>query len=153
MLYLMQHGDAVSKDVDASRPLSETGRAQIGRVADLLQSRGHRPVRVFHSGKLRAKQSAEIVATAFAPNLLCVEMGGLSPMDSPDDLIDELSERTEDLLLVSHMPLVARLVSGLVGGSEDNTIVAFLPGSIACLVRNEDQSWVIDWFLRPDVVA
>jgi len=149
----MQHGDAVSKDVDASRPLSETGKAQVRRVADLLESHGHRPSHVFHSGKLRATQTAEIVAAALAPSLQCEEMGGLGPKDSPDALIDELSERTEDILLVSHMPLVGRLVDRLVGGAEDNAIVAFLPGSIACLERDEDQSWVIDWFLRPDIVA
>ena len=80
-------------------------------------------------------------------------IGGLGPKDSPDALIDELSERTEDLLLVSHMPLVGKLVNRLVGRSEDNAIVAFLPGSIACLERDEDQCWVIDWVLRPDVVA
>lgn len=153
MLYLMQHGDAVSKEVDASRPLSETGKAQIRRVADLLESQGHRPSHVCHSGKLRATQTAEIVAAALAPSLQCEEMGGLGPKDSPDALIDELSERTEDILLVSHMPLVGRLVDRLVGGTDDNSIVAFLPGSIACLERNEDQSWVIDWFLRPDIVA
>ena len=153
MLYLMQHGDAVSKDVDASRPLSETGKAQVRRVADLLERNGHRPSHVFHSGKLRATQTAEIVSAAFAPCLQCEEMGGLGPMDSPDALIDELSERTEDILLVSHMPLVGRLVSRLVSGAEDNVIAAFLPGSIACLERDEDQSWVIDWLLRPDIVA
>ena len=51
------------------------------------------------------------------------------------------------------MPLVGRLVNRLVGGGEDNVIVAFLPGSIACLERDENQCWVIDWFLRPDIVA
>lgn len=154
MLYLMQHGDAVSKDIDGNRPLSEIGKAQIRRVADLLESNGHRPSLVFHSGKLRAAQTAEIVAAAFAPSLQCEEMGGLGPKDSPDALIDELSGRTDDILLVSHMPLVGRLADRLVGGgTEDNVIVAFLPGSIACLERNEDQSWVINWFLRPDVVA
>ena len=153
MLYLMQHGDAVSKDVDPNRPLSETGRAQIRRVTELLESHGHRPSHVFHSGKLRATQTAEIVATSLAPGLECEEMAGLGPNDPPDALIDELSKRTEDMLLVSHMPLVGRLVNRLVGGAEGNVIVAFLPGSIACLERGEDQCWVIDWFLRPDIVA
>jgi len=153
MLYLMQHGDAVSNDVDANRPLNETGHAQIRRVAELLESHGHRPSHVFHSGKLRATQTAEIMAAALVPGLECEEMAGLGPKDSPDALIDELSKRTENMLLVSHMPLVGRLVNRLVGGAEDNVIVAFLPGSIACLERDQDQCWVIDWFLRPEIVA
>ena len=93
------------------------------------------------------------MAAALAPGLESEEMDGLGPKDSPDALIDELSKRAEDVLLVSHMPLVGRLVNRLVGGAEDNVIVAFLPGSIACLERDEDQCWVIDWFLRPDIVA
>ena len=153
MLYLMQHGDAVSKAVDSNRPLSETGQARIRRLAELLESHGHRPSYVFHSGKLRATQTAEILAAALAPGLESEEMAGLGAKDSPDALIDELSKRTEDMLLVSHMPLVGRLVNRLVGGAEDNVIVAFLPGSIACLERDENQCWVIDWFLRPDIVA
>ncbi len=153
MLYLMQHGDAVSKEVDPNRPLSETGQAQIRRLAELLENHGHRPSHVFHSGKLRATQTADILAAALVPGLESEEMAGLGPKDSPDALIDELSKRADDMLLVSHMPLVGRLVNRLVGGAEDNVIVAFLPGSIACLERDEDQCWVIDWFLRPDIVA
>ena len=36
-VYLVQHGDSVSKDVDLARPLSEKGRRDVEKVADFLE--------------------------------------------------------------------------------------------------------------------
>ncbi len=48
-LYLMQHGDAVAKDIDPDRPLSKTGLADVKLVAASLSQ----PIeisRIVHSG-------------------------------------------------------------------------------------------------------
>src|SRR4026207_1994534 len=77
-LYLVHHGDAVGPEVDPRRPLSTQGRAEVQRIArpaGRTWSRrgwavgeraaaqaaglGARPAVVWHSGKLRAKQTAE----------------------------------------------------------------------------------------------
>ena len=59
-LYLVHHADAVLADVDSTRPLSERGRAQAADVARRLAARKARPKAVWHSGKLRARETAEI---------------------------------------------------------------------------------------------
>ena len=61
-LYVVQHGDAVQKDINPDRPLSEMAQTQIRRLAKLLKASGILPVRIFHSGKLRAKQTAELMS-------------------------------------------------------------------------------------------
>ena len=59
-LFLVHHGDAVGPEVDPRRPLSPAGRDAVERLAAAAASKGAEPSVVWHSGKLRAKQTAEI---------------------------------------------------------------------------------------------
>ena len=58
-LYLVHHGDAVPPDVDPQRPLSAEGRVGVEQVAGAAAQRAVKPAVVWHSGKLRARQTAE----------------------------------------------------------------------------------------------
>ena len=80
-LYLVQHGDAIPERVDPERPLSAEGRRDVEAVARLLASAGTRAVRVAHSGKLRAQQTAEVLAAALAPAAVPAIVTGLNPND------------------------------------------------------------------------
>ena len=55
-LYLVQHGEACAKEVDAERPLTDQGKRDIDRLAAFLKQAGIQVSRVIHSGKLRAKK-------------------------------------------------------------------------------------------------
>ena len=59
-VFLVHHGDAVGPEVDPRRPLSSHGRDAVERLAALAAEKGAQPSVVWHSGKLRAKQTAEI---------------------------------------------------------------------------------------------
>jgi len=59
LLLLVHHGDAVGPEIDARRPLSAAGLAGVDRIAAQAAARGVKPQVVWHSGKLRAKQTAE----------------------------------------------------------------------------------------------
>lgn len=61
-LYLVQHGEAVSKQEDPERPLSEQGTRDVQAMAGFLKHAGIKVVRVWHSGKRRAEQTAIILA-------------------------------------------------------------------------------------------
>ena len=67
-LYLVQHGDALAKDIDADRPLSEKGQSDVKRIASFLAGRME-VSRVMHSGKTRAQQTAELLADSMASEL------------------------------------------------------------------------------------
>ena len=58
-LYLVHHGEAVPPGVDPQRPLSEGGSASVEQVAEKAAMQGAKPAVVWHSGKLRARQTAE----------------------------------------------------------------------------------------------
>jgi Histidine phosphatase superfamily (branch 1) len=66
-LYLMQHGAALAKDVDPARPLSEQGEQDVRRIAAFLARAGVGVGRIWHSGKRRAEQTAELLAAALPP--------------------------------------------------------------------------------------
>lgn len=67
-LHLLRHADAGDPGAwrgdDADRPLSDKGRAQAERLGTFLAGIGFAPDVILTSPKLRARQTAEIVATA-----------------------------------------------------------------------------------------
>ncbi len=151
-LYLVQHGEAVSKEIDPERPLSATGRSDVERLASFLGERSIQVARVVHSGKTRAQQTAELLATVVAPGGEVETTSGLKPLDSPGPCAFKLEEHPEDLLIVGHMPFLGKLVACLITEREDIEMVAFRPGTLACLERGEEGSWVIAWMVRPELL-
>ncbi len=61
---------------------------------------------------------------------------------------------TEDTIIVGHLPFMSTLASRLVTGDEDETVVHFKPGSVACIERGENgDGWTVPWFLRPELLG
>ena len=150
-LYLVQHGDALAKDVDPDRPLSNVGHAEIGQLADLLA--GHMNIsRVIHRGKTRAKQTAEIFTAIIAGEFPVEATSGIGPTDSVEDFVNQLMRWNEDILVVSHLPFIAKLVSLLVTGSADKGVVSYTPGSIVFLETMDDGQFQVQWMVRPELL-
>jgi phosphohistidine phosphatase len=150
-LYLVQHGDAVPEQLDPERPLSATGRREVEAVARLLAGTGTRAVRVAHSGKLRAQQTAELLATALTPGTVPEIITGLNPNDLVEPMARGISDWTSDVMLVGHLPFMAKLVARLVAGDQHRPVAAFVPGTVVCLQQDEAGDWVIAWMLRPEL--
>lgn len=150
-LYLMQHGDAVSKDVDPERPLSETGRKDVERLATFLSKTSFKPARIIHSGKTRAKQTAELLATQTAPDAKIEASSGLSPKDEVKPVARQTESWTGDTLIVGHRPFMGRMVAQLISDA-DKEVVDYQPGSIVCVERS-DGDWKIAWMIRPELLG
>ncbi len=150
VLYIVQHGDAMPKDVDPDRPLSAKGRADIQRLAERLSQHDVRVAQIFHSGKTRARETAEILSPLLDTDGEIEERTGLAPNDSPEELIQQLQDTDKDTLIASHLPLVSRTVSQALTGSPDSQLVDFSPGSIAGIRRGDDDTWQLFLFVRPD---
>lgn len=150
-LYLVQHGDALTKDVDPGRPLSPRGEKDVQRIAGFLEQAGILVEKVVHSGKVRAHQTAEILGDKI---LLKGEVEAI-PGINPDDPVEEFSVKVQklkhDTMVVGHLPFVARLTAHLVTGDAEQTVMAYKPGSIVCLEQDEDKAWQIQWMIRPDL--
>src|SRR5437879_828185 len=94
-LYLMQHGEARPEQEDPSRSLTERGRSEVERVARAAARLGLRIPLIRHSGKLRAQQTAEILAQSLEPRPDVAPLAGLAPQDDPARVARVVADATE----------------------------------------------------------
>ena len=152
-VYLTQHGLAVPKDADPDRPLSEQGREDVRRLAEFLDKAGIQVGQVLHSGKTRAKQTAEILAEALLPDGQLQAHAGLGPNDPLEKVSPEIAFWSVDTLIVGHLPYLGRLASLLLASDPDRPLLAFQPGTMACLEKDANGHWVLAWMVRPELLA
>ena len=147
-IYFAQHGLAVDKTEDAERPLSQTGIDQTKAIAKTLQDSESPVSRIFHSGKLRAQQTAEIFAIAINISSTSV-LDGLSPNDDVSLLAQNLE--ADNALYIGHLPHLEKLVSYLVSGDENSGVIQFQNSAVICLEKNE-KHYQLRWYLTPGLV-
>ncbi len=152
-LFLVQHGDAVSKQVDPARPLSEKGRRDVERVTDFLSRAGVRVQKVLHSGKARSQQTAVRLAEVVMPDRPIEKIGGIEPNDDATAFALGLNRWDVDTFVIGHLPFVARLLSVLLVGDASHDVVNCEPGTVICLERQDEASWRLNWMIRPDLLA
>ena len=133
---LVHHADAVGPDVDSQRPLSERGFSQADQLADSARERGVHPDVIWHSGKLRSRQTAEPFLRACNPFADFRMVRGLRPDDPIEWMRDELAAESREVLLVGHMPNIAGLARALAPAS-----AAFPLHGLVVLEKNEDSGW------------
>jgi phosphohistidine phosphatase len=150
-IYLVQHAQAVSKAVDPERGLSERGMVDTRKMAEFLVGKAEpTPARVVHSGKKRARQTAELLAEKLHIQEM-KEMLDLDPMADPGLWAAHLSAMTDDTMLVGHMPHLSRLASLLLVGSANVEVVHFANAGVVCLGRDE-AGWSLRWMLTPALI-
>src|SRR5262245_15486247 len=132
-IYLVRHGEARPDPDDASRVLSERGRGEVERVARLVAALRPPVAEIRHSGLVRARQTAEILAAALGPSRGVRAAEGLAPGDEPAVAAAECEAATEPVVLVGHMPHLGRLVSRLLIGEAGRELIRFETGTVACL--------------------
>ncbi len=148
-LFLVQHGKSLSKDIDPEQGLSEEGISEVEQIANTAKRNGIRVLRIEHSGKKRAQQTAEIFASALNPKDGIQERSGLKPMDDVTAIADRISSK-DNLMLVGHLPFMERLTSYLITGSTDKPVFKFQNGGILCMDQDMDaHTWFIKWALMP----
>lgn len=112
-LFLVHHAPALEPHVDASQPLSTPGRRHAERLASAAAARAMKPSAIWHSGKLRARQTAEVLLLACNPFASFKMMRGLGPADSPDFMADLLRHEDADTMVVGHLPSLSLIASRL----------------------------------------
>lgn len=151
-LYLIQHGEAKSEAEDPERPLTARGEKEIMAVSKVAGSLQIRPLKIYHSGKLRAKQTAEIIASGLKISDSFVQpVPGLNPSDDIQPWVERISKEKEDLMLIGHLPFLEKLTSFLLCGDENARLLLFRYGAIVCLEQKEDKGWAVRWILTPEM--
>ncbi len=147
-LYLVHHGEAVGPEIDARRPLSEAGRRHVERLAAAAAARGVKPSVVWHSGKLRAKQTAEAFWRACNALADFSAARNLQPDDPPEWIRDQLRGETRDVLIAGHFPHLPRLLALLTAREGDQRAMAFPPhGVVALNTDDEGETWKVEWLM------
>jgi phosphohistidine phosphatase len=152
-LYLIQHGEAKAEIEDPERSLTAQGEQEVARIAKAANKMGIRPARIFHSGKKRAKQTAEIIGAGLKVPAQAMEaVQGLNPNDDAYPWVEKILQEQKEIMLVGHLPFLERLTSLLLCGDENARAVLFRYGCIVCLEQKEDNRWAVAWSLRPEMV-
>jgi len=150
-LYLVHHGEALGPEVDPLRPLSQNGRQRCEALAAIAARRGVLPSVVWHSGKLRAKQTAEVFWRACNPLASFAATRDLQPEDQPGFMRDRLRYETNDIMLVGHFPHLPRLYEALTTGAGEDTRRGTFPlhGLVALETRDDGENWMERFRLEP----
>jgi phosphohistidine phosphatase len=140
---LVHHGDAVGPEIDPQRPLSEDGQAHVLRIAAEAAARGVKPAVVWHSGKLRAKQTAEAFWRACNPLAELSATRDLQPDDPPHWIADRFRGETRDIVIAGHFPHIPRLFMLLTSSDSEK---AFPPhGAVMLISEDQGMTWMEAW--------
>ena len=151
-LYLVRHGSALSEDQDPARPLSQQGLAEVGCAAGAARGAGVKPAAVLHSGKARARQTAELLASALGVDDVRDVGGVLTPNAEPAAALERVEREDGPLMLVGHLPHLGRLASLLLVDDPELELIRFDPAAVACLERG-DAGWGLTALISPDWVS
>jgi phosphohistidine phosphatase len=152
-IYLIRHGEARSEEEDPERSLTSRGKAEVEQVARAAGKMAVRPAKIFHSGKTRARQTAEIIGIGLGVSDHAIEaVQGLNPNDAVQPWLEKIQKENRDIMLVGHLPFLEKLTSLLLCGDEKARPVLFRYAGICCLEQKADKSWGVRWFLLPAMV-
>jgi len=158
-LYLLRHGIAVEPGTpgfenDAERPLIPKGERRLHAAAAAMEKMELSFDLVLSSPLVRAKQTAEIVASEMKLKKRLQFSDALAPGGGVKHLIRQLNElkpAPENVLLVGHEPSLSRLISLLVAGDE-TAAVEMKKGGLCKLEVAElycGQCAKLAWLLTP----
>ena len=152
-LYLVRHGEAVSEKTDPQRPLSPVGKKEVAKVAQFLKRAGVKVNEFYHSPLKRAQETAEIIRNTIYPSGQLVSKDYISPDDETDKMVYELSQRKEDLMIVSHLPFLPKFISRIVIKDENINVIGLETASVLAMYRDIQDHWQIVWLVSPSLIV
>ena len=149
LIYLMRHGIATPRGEssidDASRALTPEGLEKVRRIGQALRRLKAEIDEIWTSPLLRAHQTAEITASAFALAHAMRIVRELEPSGDTQALIDQLRKTPglRGVLLVGHEPDMGALARKLICGRQvegppgRSASIRFKKGGVACIAMDE----------------
>ena len=155
-VYLMRHGEA-EEIYDGDEPaLTAKGKADVNRVGEALSSMDIQLDHIYQSGKLRARQTAEIVKSKLGGDILISIKEGLKPNDPVSAIVGNLKDNNKNILIIGHLPFMAKLTSTLLAETESEKSdlkIAFRTASVACLEYAKSFGWKLNRFIDPENIV
>lgn len=157
VLYVVRHGIAVDisehgVERDEHRMLTPVGRARVAAAARGLRVLKCWPDRVISSPLVRARETAEILASKLTASARVETADELRPQGTPTSVVALLRRLGgESVMLVGHMPNVSELTAHLAGGDHE-TDIRFKKSAVACISCEGKPlagAGTLEWLLQP----
>jgi len=151
-IVLVRHGEATSTVEDPERPLTVVGRQHAEWAATWLERCGYEVAEIRYSEKLRARETAEILGKRLGMNGSRVRRRlGLKGHDDPAPVAVDIEAEDRSLLIVGHLPFLARLAGILLVGDPDRVGLWFTDAGVLVLGRTRG-AWRVEALVGSDAV-
>jgi phosphohistidine phosphatase len=119
-LYLVRHGKAeVGTGDDHERRLTPDGAKRIETEAQVIRKLGVQPARIFSSPRVRARQTAEIIASALGMGIEIDEAVNFGFNVSAVATLTESLPPDSQVMFVGHNPSMSDVTQALTGANVD----------------------------------
>ncbi len=150
-VYLVQHGVAMPKEENPDRPLTEEGQKTTKLISERARDYHTKVEKIYHTEKLRAIQTAEILEYYCQPEEGRSETDGMGAKDDVKQFSARIDKNRNDMF-VGHLPFMEKLASYMVSGNENNAVFKFQNSGIIKLEYSEDDGWQITGAFLPKPV-
>ncbi len=140
-VYLARHGEARA---DGERHLSKKGIEEVNSICKKILEKKITVEEIFHSGKVRAKETCEILGNKVFRNSKVNISNDLSPESDISIWGTILNTEDKNFLLVGHLPFLSDLVYYLSGEH-----IGFQTADIVCLEKKGPSKWEFCWKIGP----
>ena len=108
---------------------------------------------IWHSDKKRAIETAEIFAKELSPKEGLEKKKGLAPNDSVSGVYNTIHDLDKDIMIVGHLPFLAKLASFAILKTEEPVVAKFTMGGVIVLEREEENDWQILYGIIPELIS
>ena len=158
-LFVLRHGKAgraTGGPDDAARALTREGREGITRIAEWMKEQNFWFGTIATSPLKRARQTAAIVAFVLGQEDQIAVWDELTPGGDPDTVCYNASQQGNDaaVLIVGHEPALSGLISTIISGEEDCSIVLAKGGlaKIGNYSFKTRPSGSLQWLVTPKLI-
>ena len=153
-IFLVQHGLSHAEKDDPQKGLTDQAMQDVDKMARFIGQMDHQYEAIFHSGKKRALQTAQILGKHLKHELGVHETDFLGPTDDVDVWLNRILCTDGDPVLVGHLPFLNKLASRLVAQDENKQILFFQNGGMVCLEdTNDNENFSVRWAITPDMIT
>ncbi len=148
-LFLVQHGLSLKKDEDPQKGLSQKGRKETDKIAEVAKFYNIPVAKICHSGKIRALQTARVFREKLEVKEPLQIIKNINPLDDVA-LFADMADAGSNIMIVGHLPYMEKLTAYLTCGDAQKRLLKFQNSGVVCL-DCEDGAWFIKWTLNPNI--
>lgn len=148
-LYFVRHGEAEDlAPTDHSRELTERGKERVAKSAQVLKRLGITPEAIYSSPRIRAQQTAEIIAEALGLDVTITEEVNFGFNVSYIKPLTKKFNSSDEVMFVGHNPDMSQIVHKMAGAS-----VSMKKGGLARIdvVNHKTRRGELVWLIAPKI--